>query len=77
MTINEHFESTIKMILTQPIYAGGYYSTEGVVNILKDLQSKVVGNGVIGVLPGDTKPILTKEMLANLVEKIEIGRAHV
>ena len=67
MTINEVFEQSIKAIKTQPMYAGQFYSPEGVVAIIKDIQSKVVGNGPAGE-PGQL--LITREMRDRLEEMI-------
>ena len=69
MTINEVFEQSIKAIKGQPMYAGQFYSPEGVIAIIKDIQKKVVGNGVIGVTT-DTNP-LTRRDISALVEALE------
>jgi pentose-5-phosphate-3-epimerase len=73
MTINEVFAEAIQSIKGQSMYAGQFYSPQGVIAVIEDIQSKVVGNGVIGVVPGNTKPTLTitKEMYDNLVERLE------
>jgi len=72
MTINEVFEQSIKAIKGQPMYAGQFYSPEGVIAIIKDIQSKVVGNNVIGVVSDNehTLPTITQDMLEALEERI-------
>ena len=72
MTINEVFEQSIKAIKGQPMYAGQFYSPEGVVAIIKDIQSKVVGNGVIGVVTDEPGQLLiTREMRRRLEDMID------
>ena len=73
MTINEVFEKAINEIKGQSMYAGQFYSPQGVVSILEDIQKKVVGNNVIGVV-GDnqhTLPTITQEMRDRLVDMID------
>ena len=69
MTINEVFEQSIKAIKGQPMYAGQFYSPEGVIAIIKDIQKKVVGNNVIGVVTGE-QVLITREMRDRLEEMI-------
>ena len=73
MTINEVFEQSIKAIKGQTMYSAGFYSSDGVIEIIKDIQKKVVGNNVIGVV-GDnqhTLPTITQEMRDRLVDMID------
>jgi len=67
MTINEVFEQSIKAIKGQPMYAGQFYSPEGVIAIIRDIQSKVVGNGTAGE-PGQL--LITHDMRHRLEEMI-------
>ena len=67
MTINQVFEQSIKAIKTQPMYAGQFYSPEGVVAIIRDIQSKVVGNETAGE-PGQL--LITHNMRDRLEEMI-------
>ena len=69
MTINEVFEKAIKEIKGQSMYAGQFYSPQGVVAILEDIQKKVVGNNVIGVVTGE-QVLITREMRDRLEEMI-------
>ena len=67
MTINQVFEQSIKAIKGQPMYAGQFYSPEGVIAIIRDIQSKVVGNETAGE-PGQL--LITREMRHRLEEMI-------
>ena len=69
MTINEVFEKAIKEIKGQSMYAGQFYSPEGVIAIIRDIQSKVVGNNVIGVVTGE-QVLITHGMRDRLEEMI-------
>ena len=73
MTINEVFEKAIKEIQTAGMYKGQFYSPEGVVAIIKDIQKNVVGNNVIGVVSDNehTLPTITQDMRDKLVELID------
>ena len=71
MTINQVFEQAISAIKGQPMYAGQFYSPEGVVAIIKDIQSKVVGNGVLGITGEPGQVLITHEMRDRLVELID------
>ena len=67
MTIKEVFEKSIKEIQTAGLYKGQFYSPEGVIAIIKDIQSKVVGNETAGE-PGQL--LITREMRDRLEEMI-------
>ena len=73
MTINEVFEQSIKAIKGQTMYSAGFYSSDGVIEIIKDIQKKVVGNNVIGVVPDNqhTLPTITQNMRDRLVDMID------
>ena len=73
MTINEVFEKAINEIKGQSMYAGEFYSAGAVIAIIKDIQKKVVGNNVIGVVPDNqhTLPTITQEMRDKLVDMID------
>ena len=66
MTINQVFEQAISAIKGQPMYAGRLYDREGVLAIIKDIQSKVVD--VTGVTT-DTNQ-LTRRDISALVEAL-------
>ena len=73
MTINEVFEKAIKETQSLGTYKGQFYSPDGVVAIIKDIQKNVVGNNVIGVV-GDgqhTLPTITQEMHDRLGDMID------
>ena len=67
MTTKQVFEQAIKEIQAVGMYKGQFYSPEGVVAIIKDIQKKVVGNGV----DGEKLPYITGEMRDALVEMID------
>ena len=67
MTINQVFEKAIKETQSLGTYKGQFYSPEGVVAIIRDLQSKVVGNETAGE-PGQL--LITREMRDRLEEMI-------
>ena len=67
MTINQVFEKAIKETQSLGTYKGQFYSPEGVVAIIRDLQSKVVGNETAGE-PGQL--LITHEMRDRLEEMI-------
>ena len=67
MTTKQVFEQAIKEIQAAGTYKGQFYSPEGVVAIIKDIQKKVVGNGV----DGEKLPYITSEMRDALVEMID------
>ena len=70
MTINEVFEKAIKETQSLGTYKGQFYSPDGVVAIIRDIQSKVVGNNVIGVVTGE-QVLITRQMRDRLVEMID------
>ena len=67
MTINEVFEQSIKAIKGQTMYSAGFYSADGVIEIIKDIQKKVVGNETAGE-PGQL--LITHNMRDRLEEMI-------
>ena len=67
MTINQVFEQSIKAIKGQPMYAGQFYSPEGVVAIIRDIQKQVIGNEVVGE---SGQLLITHEMRHRLEEMI-------
>lgn len=67
MTINQVFEQSIKAIKDQPMYAGRFYDRDGVIAIIRDIQSKVVGNEVVDE-PGQL--LITRNMRDRLEEMI-------
>ena len=69
MTINEVFEKAIKEIQSAGMYKGQFYSPDGVVAIIKDIQKNVVGNNVIGVVTGE-QVLITRGMRDRLEEMI-------
>ena len=71
MTINEVFEKAINEIKGQSMYAGQFYSPQGVVAIIEDIQKRVVGNNVIGVIPGDATITVTTDDVYELVNALE------
>ena len=67
MTTKQVFEQAIKEIQAAGTYKGQFYSPEGVVAIIKDIQSKVVSNETAG----ETGQLLiTHEMRHRLEEMI-------
>lgn len=71
MTINEVFEKAIKETQSLGTYKGQFYSPEGVVAIIRDLQSKVVGNNVTNIEAEHALPTITQEMYDKLVELVD------
>ena len=69
MTINQVFEKAIKEIQSAGTYKGQFYSPDGVVAIIKDIQKNVVGNIVSD--NEQTLPTITQEMHDRLVEMID------
>ena len=77
MSYKAIFDEAIAKIKNQEteLYSGGIYTTDQVIRIVTHIYDRLVVGGVTTALTdngiGVTKPILTKEMYDNLIERIE------